>query len=318
MMISLPFTKMPLERSADKRKSEHWIKQQSTSTSAKYVLHYRGKFAFCSQFNLITISAEKQQKSECLTKHIYLGEDEYVSLFVIDASHLQESVLALELDNMVNEEQQLQWLDVRTSANRVLPDWLPILGFAKQLCHWHRSHQHCGYCGSPLADEEGGHAKKCTNINCQQLVFPRTDPVVIMLVEHTDSQGVRRCLLAGHQRTGGQVVSTLAGFVDPGESLEEGVIREIYEEAGLKATSVSYVCSQPWPFPASIMIGFRVQVSNSTLHIDENELTHAKWCTREEVLSFDDWGDDGDNTQIPSKLSIARYLIDSWCEEVNQ
>lgn len=327
-MINLPFSNMSLDRCASQRKSHQWIDTKASSPDSEFLLHYRGKFAVCNAFNLIKISSTVQQKivSNNALAPIYLGENENSSLFVADLSALSKDTLALELtrDHVFNNS--LQWIDVRESAHRLLPDWLPILGFAKQLCHWHRTHQFCGFCGTKLESVEGGHAKKCTSQSCQQLVFPRTDPVVIMLVEHTDEEGVRRCLLAGHQRTGGHVVSTLAGFVDPGESLEEAVIREVKEEVGLDAKSVNYICSQPWPFPASVMVGFRVTVESDDLSIDKDELTHAQWCTAQDVLSFDDWSGPADDqntsklpqgTQIPSKLSIARYLIDSWCEEID-
>ncbi len=165
-----------------------------------------------------------------------------------------------------------------------------------------------------MADERG-HSRKCTNEVCSKETFPRTDPVVIMLVEYQPENGPAQCLLAQHHHSKYQVVSTLAGFVDPGETLEEAVIREVKEEAGVDVESVTYLASQPWPFPGSLMTGFFAKAINNTINIDDDELVDAQWYTAAQVRQFDNWGDDGDNIQIPRKESIARYLIERWLAE---
>ena len=136
-----------------------------------------------------------------------------------------------------------------------------------------------------------------------------------MLVEYQPAQGPKKCLLAEHQRFKNKVVSTLAGFLDPGETLEEAVAREVFEEAGVKVDTVDYVASQPWPFPASLMVGFKATTSDPSLNIDNDELSQAHWFTAEEIKQFDEWGDESDQFKLPRKQSIARYLVDNWIAE---
>lgn len=151
---------------------------------------------------------------------------------------------------------------------------------------------------------------------CSNEIFPRIDPAVIMLVEQNNPvDGIPRCLLGRHDKLPKRMYSTLAGFVDPVENLEQAVIREVYEEAGLRVINPTYVASQPWPFPASMMFGFRARTDDREIVIDNNELEHAAWFSADEVRSFGEF--DGPKTEIalPPKDSIARGLIDTWLAE---
>lgn len=312
----MSLTGMPLVRCENLRKSAEWINQQLEEQSAYFVPLYKGK-VLVSIGGLVKLTCQHvKQFVSSVNKAIFLGltSEKKAACFTIDFSHLDEQLLEQTTLTLKLGEAAPSWQHLRFAINQLSENDAAICGFAQAMVNWHVSHQFCGYCGNELITREGGHAKKCSNDECNKWVFPRTDPVVIMLVEHTDSQGVKRCLLAGHQRTGGQVVSTLAGFVDPGESIEEGAIREVYEEVGLQVDSLEYITSQPWPFPSSLMLGFYMKVSDDALNIDHNELTHAIWCTKEQIAELDDWGAEGDGTQIPGKHSIARYLIDKWCE----
>jgi NAD+ diphosphatase len=150
------------------------------------------------------------------------------------------------------------------------------------------------------------------------MTFPRTDPAVIMLVEHWPKSGSPMCLLARNARFPSRLMSTLAGFVDPSESLEETVIREVYEESGIEVANVVYQASQPWPFPSSIMLGFRALALTTEIRIDEIEIEEAGWFAAEELCSFGEWGDAGEGYCLPRKDSIARYLIESWVADVTR
>ena len=243
---------------------------------------------------------------------LFLGLDGQKAIFVIDVSHLSQNQLEDQL--LAQFETAAQVRDFRTCLPLLTSRDASILAYGKALSYWHVHHQYCGFCGHKSCAYDGGHMRKCQNESCHRESFPRTDPAVIMLVEYQPKNGPAKCLLAQHHRIGSQVVSTLAGFVDPGESLEEAVSREVLEEAGIEVNDVTYMASQPWAFPSSMMVGFFATTKNPELNIDHDEIADAHWFTAEEIRKFDNWGDDGDNFQIPRQESIARYLIDHWLE----
>jgi NAD+ diphosphatase len=174
-----------------------------------------------------------------------------------------------------------------------------LLAYAQSLLHWHRTHRFCGRCAAPLRSIEAGFARVCEN---DHVVHPRTDPVVIMVVVDSD-----RVLLGRQPHWPQGRYSALAGFVEPGESLEAAVAREVREEANVEVGEIRYRASQPWPFPAQLMIGFQAEYAGGTVHADENELEDARWFTREEM-------EDGDLI-LPPRMAIARRLIDLWLQD---
>ena len=142
-----------------------------------------------------------------------------------------------------------------------------LLAYARGIAYWHERHRFCGVCGAPTRSEEGGHVRRCTDAACGTTHFPRTDPAVIMLVHDGE-----RCLLGRKSEWPKGMHSTLAGFVEPGESLEEAVAREVFEETGIHVTDVIYHSSQPWPFPASLMLGFHAKALSTAITVDPEEL----------------------------------------------
>ncbi len=178
-----------------------------------------------------------------------------------------------------------------------------LLAMATGLATWHATHRFCGQCGSETIADWAGHRRRCDG--CGREHFPRTDPAIIVLVTHDD-----RALLGRNPNWPAGFASVLAGFVEPGESLEDAVVREVKEEAGidLEPDSVQYQSSQPWPFPASVMLGFRADASSDELAPDPDELVDACWYTREELTH----GAVG----LPPALSISRRLVDDWLAEV--
>jgi NAD+ diphosphatase len=179
-----------------------------------------------------------------------------------------------------------------------------LLAYARGLLYWHTRSRFCGVCGQPTVAEEGGHSRRCSGRECATQHFPRTDPAVIMLVEDPEGE---RVLLARQPRFPAGMFSTLAGFVEPGESLEEAVIREVAEEVGLKAAEVSYIASQPWPFPSSLMLGFLARAKTVEIQRDAHELEDARWFSRADIAGFESKG-----MFLPRADSIARHLIDGW------
>jgi NAD+ diphosphatase len=168
-----------------------------------------------------------------------------------------------------------------------------LAGRAAQLVEWDRTHVHCGRCGSPTEHAPGERARRCPQ--CGHAAFPRLSPAVIVRVTRGDE-----ILLARAQRFPGGMYSVLAGFVEPGESLEECVARELEEEVGIEVADITYFASQPWPFPHSLMIGFTATWVSGDLRIEEAELVDARWFTRDNL------------PDLPGRLSIARTLIDDW------
>ncbi len=177
---------------------------------------------------------------------------------------------------------------------------------AVALANWHASHTHCPRCGTPTVTVAAGHAQRCPADGSEH--FPRVDPAVIMLVTDPDD----RCLLARNQRWPERRVSILAGFVEPGESAEQAVTREVEEETAIVVTRVRYVGSQPWPMPQSLMLGFRAEAAGELdLRVDEEEIAEAHWYSREELRA----ALAAREILLPPPVSIAHRLIESWYGE---
>jgi NAD+ diphosphatase len=177
-----------------------------------------------------------------------------------------------------------------------------LAAYTTALLNWHRRHRFCANCGTATRIVEGGYSRRCPN--CGATHFPRTDPSVIMLVEHDGS------VLLGRRRGWPQNrYSILAGFVSPGETLEEAVVREVREESGIEAYDPRYVTSQPWPFPSSLMLGFTARADGGEPSACDGELEDVRWVTREELnVARAEQGE----LRLPPPISIARFLIEGW------
>ena len=173
-----------------------------------------------------------------------------------------------------------------------------VVGIAFQVVHWDRTHKYCGVCGALTRDDKGERAKTCPQ--CGMKHFPRLTPAVIVAVTKGD-----KILLAHSSRFRGNLYSVLAGFVEPGETFEECVEREIMEEVGIKVKNIRYFGSRPWPFPHSLMVGFTAEYESGDITIDDDEITDAKWFTADNL------------PLIPGKISIANQLIE-WFVETNR
>ena len=176
-------------------------------------------------------------------------------------------------------------------------DIFKVVGMAFQVVHWDRTHQYCGVCGAPTRDTKAERAKTCPK--CGMKHFPRLAPAVIVAVTKGD-----KILLAHSSEWRGKLYSVLAGFVEPGETFEECVEREIMEEVGIKVKNIRYFGSRPWPFPHSLMVGFTAEYESGEITIDQVEITDAQWFTSDNL------------PLVPGKISIARQLID-WFVETN-
>jgi NAD+ diphosphatase len=255
------------------------------------------------------------------TERIFLGEQDGQVYFAVLSTEGAAGAEGSEGDT---------WMSVRDVAATASEFELDLLITAVGLFQWHLKHDHCPQCGTPTSIETAGWTRRCPTDSSQH--FPRTDPAVIMLIH----DGIDKCLLGRGPIWGAGRFSTLAGFVEPGESLEEAVAREVFEETGVRIFDVRYVASQPWPFPASLMLGFVARADSALpITIDPVEIVEAAWFTRDEVVAAAGWTDAapmwGPNSLLDTSafdddprraqavlqaisppLSISRYLIDRW------
>jgi NAD+ diphosphatase len=238
---------------------------------------------------------------------VFLGIIEERAHFALDLSPVEAPLEMLDSPALAAsgiEPAALRFADLRQIAPRIDRREGALLALARAMMFWHARHRYCGLCGSPTCSEEAGHMRRCTNPGCDTMHFPRTDPAVIMLVTHGD-----RALLGRNKNFPlPGMFSTLAGFVEPGESLEDAVAREVREETGIEVGAVHYHSSQPWPFPANIMLGFVAEALTTAITIDYGELEDARWFERDWLLTHVD----DDTFRLPRLDSIARRLIEDW------
>jgi NAD+ diphosphatase len=192
-----------------------------------------------------------------------------------------------------------EFKDLRFLGTVLPPDEANLVAHARALALWHGTTLYCGKCGSASTPEAGGNTRRCCNPDCGQEIFPRTDPAIIVLVADGE-----RCLLGRQADWPDGRYSTIAGFVEPGESLEDAVRREVYEETNIRVGAVHYHSSQPWPFPSALMLGFIAEATSDDINLNDGELEDARWFTRDKLKS----GEVG----LPFRISIARRLVDHF------
>jgi NAD+ diphosphatase len=284
------YTSQGFDRAAPRRKDQAWLEQRRRASETR-VLPLAGlQIAIAEdapQPQLFWAAAQALPPGE---DSIFLGLQEDAAIFAQEVGEAGASAGA-------------RFVELRSVGPVLSAAEASLAAYARALAHWHTRHRFCGACGAPTRIIDAGHARRCTA--CESDVFPRTDPAVIVLVTKGD-----RCILgrAGRFPTG--MYSTLAGFVEPGESLESGLAREVFEEVGVELESVSYRSSQPWPFPQSLMLGFRAVARTERLEIELDELEDARWFERADLLD-----PERRPVQLPAPDSIARFLIEEWLAE---
>ena len=290
-----------VNRRADLRRDSEWLSERLNHPQTRILPVWRSRslLVMGEQPAAAMLAAQDVEAMLDEKRTAFLGVVEERAHFSLDLSYLDEAEVASALAS------HGEFIDLRNTGGLLDPTESNLLAYARGLAYWHERHHFCGVCGHPAEARDAGHIRQCTNPECGAQHFPRTDPAVIMLVA---DEADERCLLGQAPRFIPGMYSTLAGFVEPGESLEEAVAREVLEESGVPVTNVRYHSSQPWPFPASIMLGFYATAAATELTLDENELVDAVWKTRDELRN----SPEDDSFRMPRGISIARRLIDDW------
>lgn len=331
----MPYSGMPLNRNSALRENPAWIEQQKSAKNRRLTV-------VCNNTNLVSRSSDQQGRNYGLEnvmvggEHatllfqfaeqiIYLGHQHDAPIFAVDLGNLEQSnrQQSKRRQSQINKlladiDPAAEFLDIRKPAPHLLDTDAAISAYALGVCYWHQQNKFCSRCGSPNGVHNGGHMRKCTKPSCAKEVFPRINPAVIMLVELLNADdGIPKCLLGRHKNLPLGVYSTLAGYVEIGETLEEAVAREVMEEAGVKICNTLYIGSQPWPFPESLMLGYRAQTTQQQVNVNFDELEDAAWFSAQEIHQFGEY-DNYQTRALPRKDSIARTLIESWLADNQQ
>ncbi len=299
------YTDSGLDRADGLREDPSWVEDLLRDPRAQVLPVWNDKVLVArnSEPTLLPLTGEAAQAAaESAGEIVLLGHKDGVGYFAADISGLSET----DATALVAGE---EFTDLRPVAPTMERSEGSILAYARGMLLWHRRHRFCGDCGHPTENTEGGHVRRCTNPDCRRPHFPRTDPAVIMLVTRPGPGG-GACLLGHKSAFLPGMYSTLAGFVEIGETLEEAVAREVMEETGIATTDIQYRASQPWPFPASLMLGYRAVATSFDITINTDELDDAAWFTRDDIARM---GENG--KRLPRPDSIALWLIEEWLAE---
>jgi NAD+ diphosphatase len=311
--VEFSFSGNPLDRRSDTREDAQFMDDMAARPDALSVAICRDTPILAQGNPLFAL-----RDAERLSAHrerAFLGvQADGAPVF---ATRLDDSAVELRADAsdgffdrrvLVPGRDDLALVDLRSLAMQgaLAPYLIAILGQAKAVMHWHATHRFCANCGAPTRISAAGWRRECDVCKAQH--FPRTDPVVIMLAVSGDS-----CLMGRQAGFPQGMYSCLAGFLEPGESIEEAVRREIFEEAGVHCGAVSYLASQPWPFPASLMIGCLARATTRELRVDGIELEDARWFTREECVAMLA-GRHADGLSAPRSMAIANHILRAWAE----
>lgn len=303
----LGYTESKIDRAADRRLKADWVAaQQADAGTAAYVIG--GEMIVLQNGGAThhpTFTIAEARALAPSTETVFLGLFDGAARFGIGIKPADAEALKTRSDLFV--------IDLRSIAVQglVLADHLPPLAEAKAMLHWHARHRFCSNCGASTEIKEEGWKRACPA--CKVEHFPRTDPVVIMLAVHSDQAHGDRALLGRSGRFAATMWSCLAGFVEPGEAIEDAVRRETLEEAGIKCGRVSYLFSQPWPFPMSLMIGCRAEALNDDIRMDDQELVDARWFSKDELAAML-MRKHPDGLTCPPPVAIAHHIIRDWVE----
>ncbi|MGD0144662.1 MAG: NAD(+) diphosphatase [Rhizomicrobium sp.] len=301
----IPFSGNPLNRASEKRPDVDWVAAKRRDPSSLILPLWRLQpFLLGSEKARGPLEAGflRPGLAETLAGEdapwVMLGLEGERALFALDISAARDPANEGPLAGLGH------FRDMRAAA-MLLPDRdTAILGQAKALIDWHQRHGFCPRCGGRTTLADAGYKRVCGGCNAEH--FPRTDPVVIMLATHAEA-----CLVGRGKQFPPGMFSALAGFIEPGETIEEAVRRELFEEAGVRVGAVTYYATQPWPFPSSLMIGCFAEAVGPEITVDGNELAEAFWLERSKARALIG-GERIDGLWVPPSIAIAHHLIKTW------
>ncbi|HEX9813033.1 MAG TPA: NAD(+) diphosphatase [Burkholderiales bacterium] len=308
-MNSLFFVDDQIDPCAEGRSDAPWLQGMRESPHARYLIVRRGRVMVqgADQLRVAWFQAlEAQERIEQDSTTVFLGCERGEPRFAIVPTELP--VTANDRFRIPPGKDAQGYVGLYEAAMSLPPVEARLAARAAHFANWLNRTHFCGICGAGMDLVDGGHKRACRNTRCAREEFPRTDPVVITLVIHGD-----RCLLGRQARFPPRRYSPIAGFVEPGESLEAAVRREVREEVGIRAGDVRYRGSQPWPFPASLMLGFRAQALDERIALNDRELEDAQWFARADILEVISAAADAKLAiGLPPRGVIARALIEDW------
>jgi len=279
-----------VDRSGHRRKDPGWLQAAVDSPECRFVPIWGNK-CLAGGDPVRTVLLDRTEVAEFLESQetIFLG------------MYQGQPVFAVGIDSALDAPfpEAGEFHDLRALGSVLPVDEANLVAHARALVLWHGLQKHCGVCGSVSLVESGGNTRICGNDECGTQIFPRVDPAIIVLVSND-----QQCLLGRQPSWPAGRYSTIAGFVEPGESLEDAVRREVAEETNIEVGEVRYHSSQPWPFPSSLMLGFTAEATSGEIQLNDGELEDAQWFTRNELRSG--------FPKLPYRLSIARRLVDNW------
>lgn len=298
----ITFAGSPLDRMDQRRKDGDWLSEQMMQRETRFLPMSRLRALIDIDLDAEIGWRSPMEVIDLLEQHrpLLLGVADGAAHFAIEADQRTAPRDATWLTRG-------KFIDVRSVAPSMASGQAAILAQARSMLDWHQRHRFCAVCGAPSEMRDAGYMRQCTDESCNAQHFPRTDPVTIMLVFSGDD-----CLLGRQPRFPEGSYSALAGFMEPGEAIEECVRREIWEEAGIKVGDVRYVASQPWPFPSSLMIGCFAEAESREISIDPTELEDARWFSRAEVEDMLGRSESGEGLRMPPALSLAHQLARRW------
>ncbi len=281
-----------VERHAHLRDDAAWLAQTMQSSEARFVPIW-GQWGLVTEDPASAVLLDRDAVEPFLEGGICI----FLGMF------RKHPAFAVHIDRAVPDPfpERGRFHDLRYLGSILPADDANLIAHARALVIWHEGQRFCGQCGAPTRPEQGGNTRICTNPECVLRLFPRVDPAIIVLVHDRD-----RCLLGRQASWPEGRYSTIAGFVEPGESLEDAVAREVMEETNIRVGDVRYHSSQPWPFPSALMLGFTADAMSEDIALNDDELEDAQWFTAKELASG--------YPKLPPRLSISRHLIDSWVE----
>lgn len=287
-----------IDRVSDRRGDAEWLAAQLGADTTQFIPVWKLKNLFrvgTVPQPVLLSSADVRELMPGAESTILLGVKDDRAYFALG---LPEDDSAPTVLAELGEFQELRWI-----APLLDEQLIALLAYARAMTYWHCRHRFCGDCGSPTISQEGGTLRVCSNQACRQQHFPRTDPAIIVLVTRGE-----RCLLVRKSWWPEGMHSNVSGFVEPGETLEDALVREVWEETHVVIDRMTYHSSQPWPFPSSLMLGFTAVAASEAIQIDEDELENARWFSREEMRSRLQQG----TLRLPMSVSISFRLIEEW------